>query len=282
MGNVLIPKNKFNGVKTRGGKITSEGTPSNEINETRINKNEPPRFEHDVHENPHDVGPELQCMTPATTSSGLVPNTVSQQPCIPPNRDDLDHLLQPTFDEYFNPLSIAISPVPVTTRPRAVDLADSLVSPLFDQDAPSTNLTSQESLSNMRQIYTPFEHLGRWTKDHPIANMIDDPFRSYLQNEHYTLWEVIEFSDSYQAPPEEASKGSASESSAKKKGKTVAITTEDMQKRRNDVKARITLLLALSDEHQLRFSKYETAQELWGAILKTFGGNEATKKTKKN
>nr|GEU72945.1 hypothetical protein [Tanacetum cinerariifolium] len=44
-----------------------------------------------------------------------------------------------------------------------------------------------------------------------------------------------------------------------------------MQKRRNDVKARTTLLLALPDEHQLRFSKYETAKELWEAILKTFG-----------
>nr|GFA95417.1 hypothetical protein [Tanacetum cinerariifolium] len=32
----------------------------------------------------------------------------------------------------------------------------------------------------------------------------------------------------------------------------------------------------------LRFSKYEIAKELWEAILKTFGGNEATKKTKKN
>nr|GEV12644.1 hypothetical protein [Tanacetum cinerariifolium] len=29
-------------------------------------------------------------------------------------------------------------------------------------------------------------------------------------------------------------------------------------------------------------SKYKTAQELWAAILKTFGGNEAIKKTKKN
>ncbi|GKD65053.1 hypothetical protein Tco_1307161 [Tanacetum coccineum] len=28
--------------------------------------------------------------------------------------------------------------------------------------------------------------------------------------------------------------------------------------------------------------KYDTAKELWEAILKTFGGNEATKKTKKN
>nr|GEX86398.1 putative ribonuclease H-like domain-containing protein [Tanacetum cinerariifolium] len=55
-----------------------------------------------------------------------------------------------------------------------------------------------------------------------------------------------------------------------------------MQKRRNDVKERTTLLLALLDEHQLRFSKYKTAQELGAAILKTFGRNEATKKTKKN
>nr|GEU41778.1 reverse transcriptase domain-containing protein [Tanacetum cinerariifolium] len=63
--------------------------------------------------------------------------------------------------------------------------------------------------------------------------------------------------DSYKAPQEEA----ASKSSAKKKGRTVVITTEDMQKRRNDVKVRTTLLLALPDEHQLRFSKYETAHE---------------------
>nr|GEW53161.1 zinc finger, CCHC-type [Tanacetum cinerariifolium] len=106
--------------------------------------------------------------------------------------------------------------------------------------------------------------------------------QQYLQNEHYALWEVIEFGDSYKTPPEETGKGPASESSSRKKGRTVAITTEDMQKRRNDVKVRTTLLLAFPDEHQLRFSKYETAKELWEAILKTFGGNEATKKTKKN
>nr|GFC90332.1 hypothetical protein [Tanacetum cinerariifolium] len=38
----------------------------------------------------------------------------------------------------------------------------------------------------------------------------------------------------------------------------------------------------LPDEHQLRFSKHKTAKELWATILKTFGGNDATKKTKKN
>nr|GEY67813.1 hypothetical protein [Tanacetum cinerariifolium] len=77
--------------------------------------------------------------------------------------------------------------------------------------------------------------------------------QQYLQNEHYALWEVIEFGDSYKAPLEESGKGPASESSAKKKGRTI-----------------------------LRLSKYETTKELWEAILKTFGGNEATKKTKKN
>nr|GFA51935.1 hypothetical protein [Tanacetum cinerariifolium] len=103
--------------------------------------------------------------------------------------------------------------------------------------------------------------------------------QQYLQNEHYALWEVIEFGDSYEALKDGAAIGSASDG---KKGRTVAVTTEDMQKRRNDVKARTTLLLALPDKHQLRFSKYKTAQELWAAILKTFGGNEATRKTKKN
>nr|GEZ39720.1 putative ribonuclease H-like domain-containing protein [Tanacetum cinerariifolium] len=63
------------------------------------------------------------------------------------------------------------------------------------------------------------------------------------------------------------------------KERTVAVTTEDMQKRRNDVKARTTLLLALPDEHQLRFSKYNTAQELWAAILKTFEGSKTLEQT---
>nr|GEW94038.1 putative ribonuclease H-like domain-containing protein [Tanacetum cinerariifolium] len=98
--------------------------------------------------------------------------------------------------------------------------------------------------------------------------------------------EVIEFGDSYKAPIEETAKdkGPAGEvsSSTKKKGRTMAITAKDMQKRKNDVKVRTTLLLALPNEHQLRFNKYDSAKELWEAILKTYGGNEATKKTKNN
>ncbi|GJV02900.1 retrovirus-related pol polyprotein from transposon TNT 1-94 [Tanacetum coccineum] len=142
-------------------------------------------------------GPELHSMTPATSSSGLIPNPVSQQPCIAPKRDDWDRLFQPMFDEYFNHLSIAVSTVQEAAAPRAVVLADSLVSTSIDQDAPSIkspktstfrddplheslheDSTSQGSSSNVRKTHTPFEHLGRWTKDHPIANVIRDPSRS--------------------------------------------------------------------------------------------------------
>nr|GFC09210.1 hypothetical protein [Tanacetum cinerariifolium] len=39
---------------------------------------------------------------------------------------------------------------------------------------------------------------------------------------------------------------------AEQSGRTVTFTTDDMQKKKNDVKARTTLLLSLLDEHQLR------------------------------
>ncbi|GKF63329.1 retrovirus-related pol polyprotein from transposon TNT 1-94, partial [Tanacetum coccineum] len=67
-----------------------------------------------------------------TSSLGLVPNHVFQQPRIPPPRDDWDRLFQQIFDEYFTPLSIAISPVQEADAPRAVVLTDSLVSTFID------------------------------------------------------------------------------------------------------------------------------------------------------
>ncbi|GKE39959.1 hypothetical protein Tco_1463364 [Tanacetum coccineum] len=84
----------------------------------------------------------LHFMTPATSSSGLVLNPVSQQPCIPPKRDDWDRLFKPMFDEYFNPPSIVVSPIQEVVAPRAVVLADSPVSTFIDQDAPSTSIPS--------------------------------------------------------------------------------------------------------------------------------------------
>nr|GEU79753.1 hypothetical protein [Tanacetum cinerariifolium] len=100
-----------------------------------------------------------------------------------------------------------------------------------------------------------------------LSNKLED----LIFREHQV--EVIEFGDSYEAPTTDAATGSASEGTATKKGRIVALTIEDMQKRKNDVKARTTLLLALPDEHQLRFSKYKTAQELWA------GGSETLEQT---
>ncbi|GKA58703.1 hypothetical protein Tco_0758016 [Tanacetum coccineum] len=116
-----------------------------------------------------------------------------------------------------------------------------------------------------------------------LPEFVDDTVTDYSRpTPSIDVSKDIKFGDSYKAPLEETCKHVTGEGSAKKKGRTVDITVEDMQKQRNDVKARTTLLLALPDEHQLRFNKYDNAKELWEAILKTFGGNEATKKTKKN
>nr|GEZ25312.1 ribonuclease H-like domain, reverse transcriptase, RNA-dependent DNA polymerase [Tanacetum cinerariifolium] len=113
--------------------------------------------------------------------------------------------------------------------------------------------------------------------------------RQATSNKEKELWvelkrlyepDVEDLIDEFPLPEEVPT--ASEETSDGKKGRTVAVTIEDMQKKRNDVKARTTLLLALPDEHQLRFIKYKTAQELWAAILKTFGGNVATRKTKKN
>nr|GEW59828.1 hypothetical protein [Tanacetum cinerariifolium] len=80
--------------------------------------------------------------------------------------------------------------------------------------------------------------------------------QQYLQHEHYALWEVIEFGDFYEVPandPSTTTTNTTSGEAGTKSGRTVTLTTKDMQKKKNDVKARTTLLLSLSDEHQLRF-----------------------------
>ncbi|GJV18327.1 hypothetical protein Tco_1367347 [Tanacetum coccineum] len=65
--------------------MTSEATRSKEINETGINKNEPPRFKQDVQENPHDDGVENKSLSiPEKAAHPLVK---PQQSSIPfPNR----------------------------------------------------------------------------------------------------------------------------------------------------------------------------------------------------
>ncbi|GJT71628.1 hypothetical protein Tco_0512377 [Tanacetum coccineum] len=60
------------------------------------------------------------------------------------------------------------------------------------------------------------------------------------------------------------------------------ISVEEKAQRRAELKARSTLLMALPNEHQLKFNSYKDAKTLMRAIENRFGGNTTTKKTKKN
>ncbi|GJR40103.1 putative ribonuclease H-like domain-containing protein [Tanacetum coccineum] len=58
-------------------------------------------------------------------------------------------------------------------------------------------------------------------------------------------------------------------------------TAEEKLARKNELKARGTLLMALPNEHQLKFNTYKCAKTLMEAIEKRFGGNKESKKTQK-
>ncbi|GJV50243.1 ribonuclease H-like domain-containing protein [Tanacetum coccineum] len=59
------------------------------------------------------------------------------------------------------------------------------------------------------------------------------------------------------------------------------VTTEEKAQKKNDVKARSMLLMALPNENQLTFNQYKDAKTLFDAIQTRFGGNDATRKTQK-
>ncbi|GJV03837.1 hypothetical protein Tco_1337406 [Tanacetum coccineum] len=59
------------------------------------------------------------------------------------------------------------------------------------------------------------------------------------------------------------------------------VTTEENVQKKNDIKARSMLLMALPNEHRMTFNQYKDAKTLFAAIQTRFGGNEAIKKTQK-
>nr|GEU91197.1 ribonuclease H-like domain-containing protein [Tanacetum cinerariifolium] len=59
------------------------------------------------------------------------------------------------------------------------------------------------------------------------------------------------------------------------------VTIEEKAKKKNDVKARSMLLMALPNEHLMTFNQYKDAKTLFAAIETRFVRNEATKKTQK-
>ncbi|GJZ36595.1 hypothetical protein Tco_0582786 [Tanacetum coccineum] len=94
----------------------------------------------------------------------------------------------------------------------------------------------------------------------------------YLQCIDYTLWEIIK-------------NGNAPIVTKTVDGKETVIpptSVEEKAQRKAELKAISTLLMALPNEHQLKFNSYKDAKTLMHAIENRFGGNTATKKTQKN
>ncbi|GJV28809.1 hypothetical protein Tco_1385257 [Tanacetum coccineum] len=60
-----------------------------------------------------------------------------------------------------------------------------------------------------------------------------------------------------------------------------AVTTEEKTQKKNDVKDRSILMMALPKENLLTFNQYKDAKNLFAAIEARFGGNDAIKKTQK-
>ncbi|GJY76917.1 retrovirus-related pol polyprotein from transposon TNT 1-94, partial [Tanacetum coccineum] len=179
-------------------------------------------FEH------NSLGPALHEMTPATISSGLVPNPPPSTSFVPPSRTDWDILFQLMFDELLTPppsvdylASEVIAPIDEVVAPVLVVLTGSPSSTIVDQDAPSPSnshttpetqppiipndveednhdievthmgndlyfgilileVPSDQSspTDSIHTIVHPdhqiSEHNSKWTKDHPLENIIGE------------------------------------------------------------------------------------------------------------
>ncbi|GJX20155.1 putative ribonuclease H-like domain-containing protein [Tanacetum coccineum] len=98
--------------------------------------------------------------------------------------------------------------------------------------------------------------------------------KQYFQIQDYALWEVIENGNSWVFLPQTAQENGTSVTKM-----YVTVTAKEKTNKKNDVKARSLLLMALPNEHQLTSSQYTDAKTMFAAIETRFGGNEATKKT---
>nr|GEY35765.1 hypothetical protein [Tanacetum cinerariifolium] len=104
-------------------------------------------------------GPALHEMTPATISSGLVPN--------PTSSTSVDH-----------PAPEVIAPISKVVAPDFAASTGSPSSTTVDEDAPSPKVPSDQSLSTdiihtiMQPDHQSFEPHSKWTKDHPLENII--------------------------------------------------------------------------------------------------------------
>ncbi|GJS95572.1 retrovirus-related pol polyprotein from transposon TNT 1-94 [Tanacetum coccineum] len=125
-------------------------------------------------------GPALHEMTPATISSGLVPNPPPSTPFVPPSRSDWDLLFQPLFDELLTPPPSVDYPAPEVVAPIHEVVAPvpavstgSPSSTNVDQDAPSPS-NSQTTPETQPPIIP--NDVEEDNHDIEVAHMGNDPY----------------------------------------------------------------------------------------------------------
>ncbi|GJV46438.1 retrovirus-related pol polyprotein from transposon TNT 1-94 [Tanacetum coccineum] len=89
------------------------------------------------------------------------------------------------FDEFFNPPPSVVSLAPQLLLEdlliQPVNLCQLLLNKMHQLQFDNTlfqDTLSRESYSHVQSSHTPFELLSKWTKNHPLANVIGDPSRS--------------------------------------------------------------------------------------------------------
>ncbi|GJV03420.1 putative ribonuclease H-like domain-containing protein, partial [Tanacetum coccineum] len=100
-------------------------------------------------------------------------------------------------------------------------------------------------------------------------NLMDQNLKGIDMHDHLTRFEVIVNGD---APVV---------ASASAEGPIPPKTAKQKLARKNELKAKSTLLLAIPDEHLLKFHGIKDAKTLWEEIKARFGGNKESKKMQK-
>nr|GEX90513.1 integrase, catalytic region, zinc finger, CCHC-type, peptidase aspartic, catalytic [Tanacetum cinerariifolium] len=97
------------------------------------------------------------------------------------------------FDEYFNPPTIAVSPVPVAAAPRAVNLADSSVSTSINQDALSTSIPSTQDQEHSLIISQGFKESPKTPHFHddPLHESLHEDLTSQDRHLMLQVWELV-------------------------------------------------------------------------------------------
>ncbi|GKE27969.1 ribonuclease H-like domain-containing protein [Tanacetum coccineum] len=90
--------------------------------------------------------------------------------------------------------------------------------------------------------------------------------KQYFQVQDYALWEVIENGNSWVSVPQTAQENGTSVTKM-----SVHVIAKEKTNKKNDVKARSLLLIALPNEQQLTFSQYNDAKTMFAAIETRFG-----------